>query len=447
MIKKIVLLSLVLSQLTISCSSDESNAENTPEQSIPEQVTDIANLPYSKLTPAEQKVKMEKEANEMLVQLDKTKNVSAIEAIENLNRLLDISTVDLFNGLNNNEVEDIINTSGVYGVYTWNNAEQVWNKDASSTELKFVFPSKESQTANNTSFSINSTSSDIKVDIEDSYNWETDTQTNDHFFLPTSTDAVLKIDNVNVATFAQTAKYSNGKEVPNEFNYKMTLSEGYSWEMSGSKVGEVKAKALLSYNGKNLIEFNSGSTANIDELLKEEPLSQYRGKANGLITLMDNFVIIADMDLATEAADEVALEKSNPEPTEPDYQNPNADYKAFYIAQNAYRKKQSEGMVANYNKNMKLILVSKKDGTKIADVVQHSESDGKNNIQLPTWDSQNKYWNQWSGEGVAFTKEYFYEVNYFKFGDNTEVEMGAYFSTGFDDFESKFDDFITAFEK
>jgi hypothetical protein len=445
MIKKIFLMSLVVSQLTISCSSDENNDDDT-EQSIPEQITDIANFPYSELTPSLQKVKLEKEANEMLVQLDKTKNLSAIDAIENLNRLLDINTVDIFDGKNDNEVEDIINTAGVYGVYTWNNVKQIWDKTASSTELKFVFPAKESQTANNASFSANSTPSDIKVEIEDSYNWDSDTQINDYFFLPTATDAVLKIDNVNIATFAQTAKYSNGKEVPNEFSYKMSLSDGYTWEMSGSKVGEVTAKALFSYNGKNLIEFNSGSTANIDELLKEDALAQYRGTANGLITLMDNFVIVADMDIAKQAADEKALEEINPRPTEPDYLNPNADYKAYYTALNAYEKKKSEGEVANYTKNMKLILVSKKDGTKIADVILHSEKE-EGNINLPVWVDNYNYWNTWDGEGNAFTKQDYTEVQYLKFGDNTEVEMGAYFSTGFEDFEAKFEDFITAFEK
>src|SRR5437773_76074 len=95
---------------------------------------------------------------------------SAIEAVENLNRLLDINTVDIFNGKNDNEVEDILNVSGVYGIYTWNNTGQKWDKTASTTELKFVFPAKKSLTANNAAFSAKGVSSDVKVKYYDGYN-------------------------------------------------------------------------------------------------------------------------------------------------------------------------------------------------------------------------------------------------------------------------------------
>ena len=439
MIKKFLLMSLVLSQLAISCSSDDNNGETTTEteQSLAEQIANISKQPYSKLTPAEQKIKLEAEANEMLVQLDKSKSIAATGAIENLQLLLDASQVDLFGKKGNNKVEKIMNVSGAYGIYTWDDSKKDWVKTDSKSELKFVFPANKTQTTNNAIFTAKSTSSDIKIPTED---------VNDEFFFPTSADATLTIDGVVAASFTQTAKYSNGKETPDEFGYKMTIKEGYAWEMSSTKATENTAKALFSYNGKNLIAFNSGSTANIDELLKEDALAQYRGKANGLITLMDNLVIVANMDLATNASEEAALEKNNPYPVFPDSSDPKADYKKYYTAENAYRQKQSEGMVANYNKNMKLILVSKKDGTKIADVVVHLEKE-ENSSNLPVWDSQNKYWDQWSGQGEAFTEIYYYEVYYLKFNDNTEVEMGAYFSTGFEKLESKFTDFIKAFEK
>jgi hypothetical protein len=69
-------------------------------------------------------------------------------------------------------------------------------------------------------------------------------------------------------------------------------------------------------------------------------------------------IIVADMDIATQSKDEEALEKSLVYPSYP-YNNPKADFKA-YTAQNAYYKKYSDGNVINSNKNLKLILVSKK---------------------------------------------------------------------------------------
>ena len=460
MIKKILLLSLVASQLIVSCSSDDSptdpTTDPTKELTLEEQIANLVKQPYSKLTPTEQKAKLEVEANEMLVQLDKSKSSGAIEAFENLNRLLEVSPIDIFDGKSTNGVEEALTVSGVYGVYTWNNTDKKWAKTASTTELKFVFPAKKSQTANNAILSSKSTSSDIKVSNIDTYGeWgynETTDQygqispdINDWFYLPTSVDAVLTIDGNSSATFTQTAKYSNGKQVPNEFAYKMTLNDGYTWEMSGTKAVANTSKASFTYNGKSLIEFTGGSSTQVDTLFDNDALVQYRGKANGAIKIMDNFIIVADMDLATAAADDAALEKSNVRPTYPDYNTPNIDFKAYYNSVNAYEKKYSEATAANYNKNMKLILVSKKDGTKIADLVQVSEKAGDDYVfNLPVWNAESGYY---TNNGDLFSQPYLEEVIYLKFSDDTKVAMSAYFSEGFEKLEAKITDFTKAFNK
>ena len=421
---------MIISQLAISCSSDD-NSDPTDSQSLTDQIAAITKQPYSNLTPSEQKVKLEAEANSMLTQMDKSKTSGAVEAIQNLGNLLSIGTVDIFNGKNDNQIEDIINVSGVYGIYTWNNAKQDWIKTTSTTELKFVFPAKKNLTTNNASFSSKSVSSNIKVKIEDTYgNWVYDPKTgnyiqtpsiNDYFYLPTSADAILTIDNAQAATFVANAKYTGTVEAPDEASFKMVLNDGYSYEISGGKKATANtAKSSFSYNGKNLVSFTSGSTADIDALIKDDNLTQYRGKANGLVQIMDNFIIIADMDIAGLASDEAALEKSL---IYPDYNS-----KTYYADLNAYNLKESNGYVAAANKNIKLLLVSKKDGTKIADVIQHSE----------------KGYSYYSNGTLV---QYYDTVLYLKFNDNTEVEMGAYFSTGFDALETKFEDFLKAFER
>jgi hypothetical protein len=418
--KKIILLSMIISQLAVSCSSNES-LDAADSQSLTEQIASIIKQPYSKLTPSEQKVKLEAEANSMLVQMDKSKTSGAIEAMQNLGNLLSIGAVDIFNGKNDNQIEDIINVSGVYGIYTWNNSKQDWIKTASTTELKFVFPAKKNLTTNNASFSSKSISSNIKVKIEDSYNWQTGTIINDYFYLPTSADAILTIDNAQAATFVANAKYTGTVEAPDEASFKMVLNDGYSYEISGGKKATANtAKSSFTYNGKNLVSFTSGSTSDIDALIKDDNLTQYRGKANGLVQIMDNFIIIADMDIAGLASDEAALEKTL---IYPDYNS-----KTYYTELNAYNLKESNGYVAAGNKNIKLILVSKKDGTKIADVIQHSE----------------KGYSYYSNGTLV---QYYDTVLYLKFNDNTEVEMGAYFSTGFDTLETKFENFLKAFER
>ncbi|MHC0445964.1 hypothetical protein ACWA1F_11155 [Flavobacterium sp. 3-218] len=452
MIKKFLLASLVLSQLAISCSSDESGEETKPdtELTLEEQIANLVKQPYSKLTPTEQKAKLEVEANSMLVEMDKSKSSSAIEAMENLARLLDLNSIDVFNGKNGNEVEDILNISGVYGIYTWNNAKKIWDKTASTTELKFVFPAKKSLTANNAVFTSKGVSSGVKVEFYDSYNSTTDADVYDNLFLPSSSDATLTIDNKEAATFTQTAKYSSKNQSPDEFAYKMSLNDGYVWEMSGSKATANISKATLTYNGKSLVSFNAGSSTEIDKLIDNDELVQYRGKANGLFTLMDNFVIIADMDLATAGSEEIAFEKSLVFPKYPDESDPKSDYKAYYTAINDYNKKASEGDIANFNKNYKLYLVSKKDGTKIAEIIEHSEKREAtiwDTFKLPTWSTEYKYWQFNYDKGEPFTRVSYDEVLYLKFSDNTEVEMSAYFSSGFEKLQTKFDDFIAAFNK
>lgn len=411
---------MILSQLAISCSSND-DSDPTDSQSLTEQIAAIIKQPYSKLTPSEQKVKLEAEANTMLVQMDKSKTSGAVEAMQNLGNLLSIGAVDIFNGKSDNQIEDIINVSGVYGVYTWSNSKQDWIKTASSTELKFVFPAKKNLTTNNASFSSKSVSSNIKVKMEDSYNWQTGAIINDYFYLPTSADATLTIDNAQAATFVANAKYTGTVEAPDEASFKMVLNDGYTYEISGGKKATTNtAKSSFTYNGKNLVSFTSGSTSDIDALIKDDNLTQYRGKANGLVQIMDNFIIIADMDIAGLASDEAALEKTL---IYPDYNS-----KTYYADLNAYNLKESNGYVAAANKNIKLLLVSKKDGTKIADVIQHSE----------------KGYSYYSNGTLV---QYYDTVLYLKFNDNTEVEMGAYFSTGFDALETKFEDFLKAFER
>ena len=451
MLKKIIFLSVIVSQITISCSKNEE--EISSQQSIEEQIAAIVKQPYSKLTPTEQKVKLEAEANDMLVQMDKSKTSEAIEAIEKLGNLLDIRSIDIFNGKNDNEIEDILNVSGVYGIYTWNNSNQVWDKTASTTELKFVFPAKKSLTTNNASLSSKSTSSDIKVKIEDTYgggyyNYNSQTWVQypniyDQIYLPTSVDAILTIDNAPAATFAANAKYTGTKETPDEAGFKITLNDGYTYEISGKKSTESAAKSSFTYNGKNLISFNFGSTANIDEVLNDDSdLIDFKGKANGLIQLMDNFVIVAEMDITGLTTDENALDKSL---IYPDYNKKN-----YFTDINSYNLKYSEGYVAAYNKNNKLILVSKKDGTKIADVILRSEKGYSYTDNYTRWivsnnNSNGGYWGYNSNGGTLV--QYYDEVLYLKFNDSTEVSMSSYFSTVFDNLERKFEDFLKAFER
>jgi hypothetical protein len=442
MIKKLFLFSVIVSQLTISCSNND-DAENTTEGTLNEQIAALLQKPYSTLTPDQQKAKLEAEANDMLKQMENSKSSTAIDAFENLESLFSVNVPKIQIGKKTAKtVQEVLNVSDVYGVFTWDSKAQAWTKTASTSELKFVFPANEKATTNNAILTASSVASKVKIVVND--------VTNEEMYLPSSVTATLTIAGNTVGKYEANATYVNGKPEPTEASYKLTLN-GYVFENSAKRTSPVSVKSSFSHEGKNLIGFNVGSTADIDKLMEGSKLTDNYGKANCLISLMDNFVIVADMDFATQAKEDEALEKSLINPKYPNYEDPKADYKAYYTAENTYNKQYSDANVASFNKNAKMILVSKKDGTKIADVVRRSEKKDSHPITLPVW-VKNQYYTAggyWSSsdKGETITVQYYDEVLYLKFNDKTEVSMSSYFSSGFGAFETKFQDFLKAFQK
>ncbi|WP_395075604.1 hypothetical protein [Flavobacterium sp.] len=412
-------------------------------------------MPYSSLTPGQQKLKFKNEANAMLLEMDKMKTSSAIEAIQNLENLLSISTIDLLNGKNSNEIAELLNVSDAYGIYTWNNQTQIWNKTTSTTELKFIFPAKKNQTANNTILSSKSVSSGIKIEIVDTsantyYDFNTNTwvstpQIDDEIYLPTSVDAKLTIDNQQVASFILNAKYTNGNQAPEEFGYKLILSDGYVWDNIAKKGIQNSFNSKFTYNQKNMLDFNVDSNTKIDALLNEDvQLNSYQGKGNTLVKILDNFVLFGNMDVETASNESDAFSATQ---VFPDYRS-----RDYYTKRNIYYKKQSESEATIFNKNVKLALVSKKDGTRIADVVQRSVIGSTYNTpqvwvidsSVPTYGG---YWTYNWQSSVFQTVQYYDTELYLRFNDNTEVAMNVYFSEGFDTIETKFENFIDSFNR
>jgi hypothetical protein len=139
MIKKDFLFSVINNWQFLAPATSE--LDSASEESLTAQIEAIIKQPYSKLTSAEQKVKLEAEANEMLVQMNKSKTSGPLKPFK-IWRFIKDQFCWHFQWKNDNEIEDILNV-GVYGVYTWNNSTKIWVKTASTTELKFVFLQKQ----------------------------------------------------------------------------------------------------------------------------------------------------------------------------------------------------------------------------------------------------------------------------------------------------------------
>ena len=451
MFKKIILFSAFIALTTISCSKDEPVVEPVKDNSIEAQIAAISALPYSALTTADQKIKLETDANQLLTELNQLSSSSAIDALQNLERLIKINRIDFIVN-DSNGVQDLLSVSGAYGIYTWNNIMQVWIKTPSTTELKFIFPAKKTQTVNNTVLSSVAMSSNVKIQLTDTrerrqyqYNPVTgigsyvllSPAVYDEFYLPSSVNATLKIDNVDAATITSTAVYSGNKQAPDDSNFKVILNDGYLWDFVGKKGTPNAISNKLSYNGKSLLDFTTNSTANIDQILANNNQPSYIGKANTLIKLMDNFIIVGQNDFETLANDQDVFESS--------LVRPNYNSSTYYANINAYKNAYSAASVVAYNKNIKMALVSSKDGTKIADIIQKSVI-GNTYTNNVVWSSAfGGYWQYSSNPADVKIVQNYDEVLYLRFKDNTDVAFDVYFSSGFSNLETRFQNFINSF--
>ena len=421
---------IVITQLLISCEKTAVFQPEVPSNKIDQilstpinaltsaQITQILATPYSALTPDQQKGKFEIEANKMLDEMGTFNTDIELEALQNFENLLNNSTntIELFTTQNNPSskkiktfsVSDIITLNDVYGIYTWDNKNYKWVETVSTSELKFIFPAKDGGLTNNAVLSFNGVSSEI---------------ISGEFLLPTSVSATMTIDGKQAILLSATVKYLNKNEVPYEASYKMTIGK-MAFDFAGERNLPVSATSSISMNGNNIIKFAVNATTNIDSILSSTNLTKYLGKVNGVVQMMSNFMIVANIDLQGIADAEDKLLLANPNPWDK-YTSNNT---AFFNSLNLYNKIISEGYAKLYNDNVKLALVSIKDGTKIADIVQRSV---KNENGL--------YY------GTTITEQNYNESLYMIFNNSTEVEMSVYFSSGFANIEKRFEDFLLNF--
>jgi hypothetical protein len=381
-------------------------------------------MPYSALTPSQQKEKLGNEATSMLTEMEGIKSSPALNAFDNFENLLNLSQPGILTAKKTaKQFQDVVSVSDNYGVFTWNPTLQVWEKTPSTTELKFIFPASENATSNNAVLSASSVASNIKIVIDD--------QTGKEMYLPSSATVSLTIGGTKVAGYEAHLVYAGGNPQPTEASYKLTFN-GYAFENSIKRTTPVYFKASFTHNNKNLITFNVGSTADIDKLMEGSGLTKYYGTGNCLISLMDNFVMVTDMNIEGMANDENNMENTLPHPE--NWNSPN-----HFADVNTYEKAHAEAEAAAFNKNVKMALVSTKDQTKLADVIQRAQKGDSYNV-YQTWNGS--YWMYDPNSTIVV--QHYDSVGYLKFNDNTEVAADVYFSEGFDTFMTKLQEFIGA---
>ena len=460
---KKIFFTLVLSAglFLTGCKKDNDNDNPRPTPPIPITVLDletILNSPYSKLKPEEQKVKLEQECIDLLNALNEATSLKAIDVFDNFLNLLDRAEPDVdepwIENESKNKVQWIFDLTGVYGVFTWN--KNKWDKASSKSELKFIFPEKGTSSNNNASLSLKVVNSGYKI-VDEWYDYDDKVTYEDIINMPSSAIGILSLDNKEIAKIEASATYrKKAMEIddisvnpPESTQLKITTENNYVYWYGVSGSGsETRYEMMLIRDKKPLIEtlfkVNIGLDTvfeGVEDIDDIEDIKKVFGKVGtmGFTKLMDNLVLVYQADDIPSFA--LAVDKIE---KEWDKNYPSWNSSEYYTKYGQNLKKKSDDLAKAMNDYIKSSLASTKDKdiTKIAELVARSEKVDD------YWN--NEYWNgyYWDWSYNSTKKYEIYEpVLYLKFGDNSLAEAEAYFSSGFDKLEKKWEDFVDAFNR
>ncbi len=372
----------------VSCSNDDDNSS-----AIDQTITDVKNYPYSALQPEQQKVKLEQDANSLLTEIDDLKNNECIKVLKAFNNLMEIQDLEL-DGQTLRSSEDVIYINEFYGKYTWNSATQAWDKTASASQLEMIFPVG-SSTANIVVTGV--ASDNAYINEEETYQ------------LPKEALAKIYLGAKQVGSvFARTD--FNADEIPSYAEVTYDLG-AYIMETKGTKGNPTEATSVFRKGNKVLFEANTNMSGNLDNLVNDEDPGQMTGK--GYVKIMDNLVLITEVDYNKLAQAEQ-----------------NAD-DAYYDLPYEQRTEQKEAefntaMDKAFNDNSSIYLASRADGSKIARLIKKSKK-------------VTEYWG-------SYSNTYWEDAYVFEFGDKTTVDAEVYFSSGFNQFITNWENFVKNFE-
>lgn len=403
-----------------SCNSDN-DKEWTPGLT-PEEV---AKLPYSELTPDQQKVKLEKEASDFLDMASELKSQTMIDAYKNLNDLIKMSFPDLIGGEPARSAEDIFKYANVFGIHEWNPSTQEWVKTTSTSELKFIFPATASSKTNNATLVASATASDVIVNLGEV-----------NVPLPTLVTGLLTIDGKESAKINLAAEYNNQKLVPSKIDFDV-LYGNYNMEFDFSKAAENKLTLAMKYKDNMMLYAETGATIKIDDIIAGASEMEF-GKVNSYIQLTDNLVFYADIDIDAYFKEKMTISEEYNQKQDALYSSRDETY---YDKLNELNRVYSEQEAACTNKYVKFTLASIKDATKVATLKFVSEKEEEEH-PYRKWDEVTQEWVSTNEPNMDINEAYYDENTYLVFNDNTEVEAKAFFSEGFDTIIEKWMNFI-----
>ena len=364
------------------------------------------NTPYSDLTPEQQKEKLADEANAFINQMKGLENQKAVDVMEALDNLLnDSAQLPNVGGNVIGSSQELYKINQFYGKFTWQPATKTW-KEEPAQALSFNFPVGSQQAV----ISITGVSSGKIYSYEEYYDsyWDYEKQQwIDEYEtykvdLPKSLSAEITLNGEKVGSISLNAEIVSANDIPNSANMSLSLGS-YTFTQSANKNGS--ATASLKNGSTTLMSLSAKLNGDLEQLGASD---DYTG--NFQLKLMD-LVFEGNMDYASYAKEEKELYAV--------YRNANYSDAAWenYV----------KGEVEVFNKYSNIYLVSTKDNTKIAKLILKAK--------------RTAYYDAWSGQ----TYYDWESVPVLEFGDGTQVEAEAYFTSGFDTVLDNFKNFIKTF--
>jgi len=467
---------LCASLFFVSCNSSDNGGDEPPLLTIDE----IEKLPYSELTPDQQKTKLEKEGIAFIDMANALKTSTSVEAYQTLADMLETSTPELLPSKRAKKIEETILYADAYGIYTWDAAKKDWTKTVSDKELKFIFPSKKSGKTNDAELSVTAESSGISVIYEDedySGYWDSDkgewidtSETTEYtYYLPSSAKAALTVSGKEVATITLNAEYQGKNEIPVKVDFLTKLADGYELSAKFDKATTNVAESYLKYNNTTMLSAKASSNIKIDEIFQnakddKDPAYAAYGTAEAYIKVLNNLAFVATGDMANYIKESEALDAKYEKKWDEFWRKDYLSNKNYYTEREALEKGEVEENIALFSKYMNVILAAtNEDAHKIAKIVQKAEINYTYDHEM-YWDETEKEWQnayryEWNESKQDYDKitihepdpkavvNYYEIVDYLQFNDNTLVEMDTYFSKGFTTFTDKWDAFVKAFNR
>lgn|GEM_PF-1536165 len=444
---KLKLTSLMLSAVAIFGACKKDNPAVDSEQD-PENVFE---LPYNTDGVEVNKAYVETQGRDVVAKIDGLADESAFKTLNQLFSLnapeLDITAsavISLGQGPNKMaaisrslsimaEANEVARLSSVYGIYTYNQDDEAWDKTASSDKLEFRFPAT-GGSQNNGVLTLTYTSDGQVVALDE-----------EQVELPTAINATLTVDDKEVLSLISSYAYE-ADNLPKKISIALEVGD-YKAELLAEKGPVTAAGVAFSKGSEKLIELRLDAEAgDFDRATfeNEDDLADLIGESNALFRL-GNLQLVGFFDVKSYI-------NAVPDLTYPEYPNYsdyvpssliwgsvayenavkqyNAAYREYRAAYEIVDKELMEAEVAALKAHSKFVAVNLTTQKRIA------------SIDFQLYDEEYCY--NLDDEGETCDVYYYYEP-ILVFGDDSRISFDEFANTGFDRLFSDLEKLIEKF--